>query len=101
VRLLHQERETVIFGTQEDWKTARRACRVTYYTLQSLISEVAAPGFAISQVTAFRVFRNRIRLMVALEDSPLYHRMIRAIASRWPALASDVLIVGTKSSTAS
>ncbi|MBI5572034.1 MAG: class I SAM-dependent methyltransferase [Desulfomonile tiedjei] len=96
IRRIHQESDSVSFDTQTEWKHARRACRVTYYSLQSLVDEINAAHFDILDVRGFRIFRNRIRLMNRLEDFPWYHHATQAVTGRFPAVASDVLVVGRK-----
>lgn len=95
-RLIHQEDRTIVLDRQTDWKRATRACRITYYSLSSLIDQIASADFRVIAVKGFRLFRNRIRLMKRLEDLRHYNRATTFIADRYPFLASDVLIVGAK-----
>ncbi|MEW6351239.1 MAG: class I SAM-dependent methyltransferase [Thermodesulfobacteriota bacterium] len=96
VRKIYQEDRTVSLDTQTDWKSAQRACRITYYSCKSMKEVVAAAGFEVVGVTGFRLFRNRIRLMARLEAFPWYRATTGFLASRYPFLASDVLITARK-----
>lgn len=95
-RLIHQENRTVVLDRQGDWKNATRACRITYYSLHSLVEQVASARFRVTAVKGFRLFRNRIRLMKRLEGFRRYNDATAFIAGRFPFLASDVLVVGAK-----
>ncbi len=100
VRKVYQENRTVSLDTQTDWKNAQRACRITYYSCGSIREVVAAAGFEVVGVTGFRLFRNRIRLMARLEAFPWYRAMTGHVASRYPFLASDVLVTASKPGSA-
>ncbi|MFH0821927.1 MAG: class I SAM-dependent methyltransferase [Pseudomonadota bacterium] len=97
LRTFHQERNSVSFDRQTDWKPAERACRITYYSLDSLVTAVENAGFAVEQTVGFRLFRNRVRLMNRLENIEQYRAVIGSIAGRYPRMASDVLVVARKS----
>ncbi len=96
LRRVYREKGAVILDKQTAVHGGRRVCRVTYYSLRSLQHEVSDANFQITDVAGFRLFRNRIRLMTRLEDFDWYHRLVRAIVGRYPAMATDVLVVGTK-----
>ncbi len=93
---MHREKGAVILDEQTAVQGGRRVCRVTYYSFGSLQHEVSDANFQITDVAGFRLFRNRIRLMTRLEDFNWYHQLVRAIVGRYPAMATDVLVVGTK-----
>ncbi|MEJ2716874.1 MAG: class I SAM-dependent methyltransferase [Deltaproteobacteria bacterium] len=95
-RRIHQEKDSVALDTQREWKNARRPCRINYYSLRSLIEDVGSADFMITEVTAFRLFRNRIRFLTRLENYRWYYRLTRFFATRYPHLASDVMVVGRK-----
>ncbi|MCA1960339.1 MAG: methyltransferase domain-containing protein [Desulfomonile sp.] len=96
LRSLHQERRSVSWDRQTDWKNATRACRITYYSLRSLVEEVRSARFEIIDVTGFRIFRNRIRAMTRLEDYRWYYAITKSLVSRFPQLAADIMVVGRK-----
>lgn len=95
-RLIHQERRTIVLDRQRDWKNATRACRITYYSLNSLVKQVRSADFRVTAVKGFRLFRNRIRLMKRLEDFEHYNSATTFLAGRFPFLASDILVIGAK-----
>jgi ubiquinone/menaquinone biosynthesis C-methylase UbiE len=96
LRCVYREKGAVVLDTQTAVQGGTRVCRVTYYSLRSLQREVSGANFQITDVAGFRLFRNRIRFMTRLENFDWYHRMVRAIVGRYPAMATDVLVVGTK-----
>jgi ubiquinone/menaquinone biosynthesis C-methylase UbiE len=95
-RFVHQENRTIVLDRQRDWKRATRACRITYYSLDSLVEQVASADFRVTAVKGFRIFRNRIRLMKRLEEFKHYNSATTFLAGRFPFLASDILVVGAK-----
>ncbi len=95
-RRVYQEGESVALDGQSNWKSARRPCRIKYYSFREFIREVEASNFQVVAVTGFRLFRNRIRAMTRLENYCWYFRMIRFLTFRYPFLAADVLVVGSK-----
>ncbi len=99
-RKIYQERKTIALNAQSNWKQAERACRITYYSFNSLIEQIRSANFRISETTGFRVFRNRIRLMKLLENYTWYRRLIQTLAARYPRLASDILVVSHKQTLA-
>ncbi|HTY23779.1 MAG TPA: methyltransferase domain-containing protein [Desulfomonilaceae bacterium] len=96
MRRIYKERTAIALDVQSNWKEAERACRITYYSFQSLIEQISSAKFHITGITGFRLFRNRIRLMRRLENYAWYRRTILLIAGRYPRLASDLLVVGHK-----
>jgi len=96
LRSIHQERRSISLDCQTDWKNATRACRITYYSLRSLVEQVRSARFEITDVAGFRIFRNRIRAMTRLEDYRWYYRLTKSIVSRFPRLAADIMVVGRK-----
>lgn len=96
IRKIYQEENSVALDTQKEWKNARRPCRINYYSLRSLIEDVGSADFLVTEVTAFRLFRNRIRFLTRLENCRWYYRLTRFLATRCPHLASDVMVVGRK-----
>lgn len=95
-RKIYRERRTIALDIEFNWKDAERACRITYYSLQTLIEQIRSVDFDISGFAAFRLFRNRIRLMSRLENLGWYRRMVLFLAARYPYLASDLLVVAYK-----
>jgi len=96
IRKIHQEDSSVAFDTQSDWKGTRRPCRIKYYSLRSLINQIGSAHFRVEEVTGFRLFRNRLRFMTRLEDYAWYYRLTRFLAGRYPYLAADVMVAGSK-----
>lgn len=94
LRSIYQERHTVSLDRQGDWKSAHRACRITYYSLRSLVEEVRSARFCVTDVAGFRIFRNRVRFMTRLEDYRWYYRLTKSIVRRFPWLAADIMVVG-------
>jgi ubiquinone/menaquinone biosynthesis C-methylase UbiE len=95
-RKIYQERRTVSWDNQKDWKDANRACRITYYSFRSFVEEIASAGFTVTEAIGFRIFRNRIRAMTRLEDYEWYRRAVKSIAARYPQFAADILITAVK-----
>lgn len=95
-RKIYQERKSIAMDREIDWKDADRACRITYYSLQTLIDQIRSVNFHIAGFTAFRLFRNRIRLMARLENRVWYRRMVLFTTHRYPHLASDLLVIAHK-----
>lgn len=96
VRGFHQESRSVALDRQTNWREAERPCRITYYSVNSLVETVRGAGFRIEDVTAFRLFRNRLRLLRYFEDYTPYRRITQKVAGRFPSMATDVLVVGSK-----
>jgi 2-polyprenyl-3-methyl-5-hydroxy-6-metoxy-1,4-benzoquinol methylase len=96
VRSVYREKGAVVLGEESSVNGGRRVCRVTYYSFDSLQQEVTRANFQITDVAGFRLFRNRIRVMNLLEDFAWYHRAVRTIVGRYPSIATDLLVVGTK-----
>ena len=99
-RKIYQERKSIALDAQSNWKQAERACRITYYSFQSLIDQIRSAKFHVADTTGFRLFRNRIRLMKLLENYAWYRRLTLAVAARYPRIASDILIVSHKKTVA-
>ena len=99
-RRIYQEQKSIALDVQSNWKQSERACRITYYSFQSLIEQIRSASFHISETTGFRLFRNRIRLMKVLENYTWYRRLVLAVAARYPRLASDILVVSHKNTVA-
>lgn len=99
-RKVYQERRTIALDRQSDWKDAERACRITYYSFQSLIQQIRSVNFHVMGLTGFRLFRNRIRLMSHLEKYAWYRRLVTFLTGRYPHLASDLFVVGYKKAMA-
>jgi len=97
-RRIHQSREAVSFDRKCDWKRASRASRINFYSLDSLLEEIQSAGFTIQDVSGFRIFRNRIRLMRNLENYRWYRDTTKRLAKSNPRLASDVLVISRKKS---
>ncbi|MFH0959484.1 MAG: class I SAM-dependent methyltransferase [Pseudomonadota bacterium] len=95
-RRIHRSREAIAFDSDCDWKRASRASRITFYSFDSLISEIQNAGFEIVHVEGFRIFRNRIRAMKRLEDRDWYRKFTKQIAGNHPRWASDLLIIANK-----
>jgi SAM-dependent methyltransferase len=95
-RKIHQANDSISLDAQDDWKNAQRASRITYYSVGSLVDRIETAGFQVTDLTGFRIFRNRLRLMRSLEDSPSYRKWTKRIAARFPQVASDLLVIGTK-----
>lgn len=94
LRSLYQEPHSVSLDRQTSWKNAHRACRITYYSLRSLVQEIQAADFEVTDIAGFRIFRNRIRLMTRLEDFRWYYLLTGSIVRRVPWLAADIMVVG-------
>jgi len=77
-------------------RNATRPCRIAYRSLASLMEQIREANFEILDVTAFRLFRNRIRFMARLEDFDWYYNFTQKLAARHPRLATDVMVVGRK-----
>jgi len=95
-RKIYQERKSISLDVQSDWKGSERACRITYYSFQSLIEQIRSANFHVTGVTGFRLFRNRIRVMTRLENYGRYRRFVLFLTERYPRLASDLLVVARK-----
>lgn len=95
-RNIYQEKGSISLDTRSDWRNARRPSRVTYYSLASLVESVEAAEFEILDVTAFRLSRNRIRLLNRLEDNGWYRNLVGSLVTRFPFLASDIMIAARK-----
>jgi len=95
-RKIYRERKTIALDIEFNWKEAERPCRITYYSLQSLIEQIRSVDFDITGFAAFRLFRNRLRLMTRLENLAWYRRLVSSLAERHPYLASDLLVLAYK-----
>jgi SAM-dependent methyltransferase len=95
-RRIYRERRTIALDIEFNWKEAERPCRITYYSLQTLVEQIRSVDFDITGFAAFRLFRNRFRLMTRLENLAWYRRLILFLAARYPHLASDLLVVACK-----
>jgi SAM-dependent methyltransferase len=96
-RKIYQESDSISLDTQTEWKKASRAGRITYYSYGSLIRDIQSSNFLIADVTGFRLFRGRVRLMNRLEHSASSRSVIKSLASRFPFLASDLMVAARKS----
>jgi ubiquinone/menaquinone biosynthesis C-methylase UbiE len=95
-RKIYQEGKTIALDVQSNWKGSERACRITYYSFQSLIEQIRSANFHVTGISGFRLFRNRIRLMSRLENYAWYRRLALFLTERYPHLASDLLVVAYK-----
>jgi len=100
VRKVHQEKDSIALDTQTGWKNSRRPCRINYYSFRSLIDEIRSARFQVTEVTAFRLLRNRVRLLTRLENYRWYYRMTSYLARRFPFLACDIMVAGCKKEAA-
>ena len=67
-RKIYQERKAISLDVQSNWKDSERANRITYYSFHSLLEQIRSVNFQVTEITGFRLFRNRIRLMTRLEN---------------------------------
>lgn len=95
-RFFHKSPDAITFDTDTDWKSANRPGRISYFSLEGLKQRVEEAGFKVDQVKAFRLFRNRLRLLKRLEDLEAYRSAVMGIADRFPHLACDVMVAATK-----
>jgi ubiquinone/menaquinone biosynthesis C-methylase UbiE len=95
-RYVYQEKGTISADRQNDWKAAKRAVRISYFSSRSLTDEIASAGFQVTNLKAFRLFRNRLRLLKRLENSEKYRRVTQSIVEKYPALATDLLVEARK-----
>jgi ubiquinone/menaquinone biosynthesis C-methylase UbiE len=95
-RRIYSSNEAIAFDRESDWKSASRASRITFYSFDSLISEVRHAGFEIVHVAGFRMFRNRIRVMRKLESHDWYRTFTKQLAGNHPRWASDILVIAKK-----
>ncbi len=95
-RKIYQERKSIALDVQSNWKNSERACRITYYSFQSLIEQIRSADFHVTEITGFRLFRNRIRLMTHLENYTWYRRLVLFVTQSYPYLASDLFVVANK-----
>jgi len=95
-RKIYLERTAIALDVQSNWKDSERACRITYYSFQSLIQQISFANFHVTAIAGFRVFRNRIRLMTRLENYGWYRGLVSFLTQRYPHLASDLLVVAHK-----
>lgn len=100
IRKVHQEKDSIALDSQTEWKNSRRPCRINYYSFRSLIDEISSARFQVMEVTAFRLLRNRVRLLTRLENYRWYFRMTSFLARRFPYLASDIMVAGLKTEPA-
>jgi ubiquinone/menaquinone biosynthesis C-methylase UbiE len=99
-RKIYQERKTIVLDVQSNWKEAERACRITYYSFESLIEQIRSVNFHVAEIAGFRLFRNRIRLMTRLENYAWYRRLVLFLTERYPRMASDLFVLGHKKALA-
>jgi len=95
-RQIYSSSEAVAFDCRSDWKRASRASRINFYSFDSLLKEIQKAGFKVIEVSGFRIFRNRIRLMRGLEKFQWYREIIKRFAKRNPRWASDILVIAQK-----
>jgi SAM-dependent methyltransferase len=95
-RKIYRERKAISLDVQSNWKDSERANRITYYSFQSLLEQIRSVNFQVTEITGFRLFRNRIRLMCRLENFDWYRRLILLLSRRYPSLASDLFVVANK-----
>ncbi len=95
-RRIYRERKTIALDIEFNWKEAERPCRITYYSGQTLIEQIRSVDFDITGFAAFRLFRNRLRLMTRLENLAWYRRLVLFLTERYPYLASDLLVLACK-----
>ncbi|MGB6063787.1 MAG: class I SAM-dependent methyltransferase [Desulfomonilaceae bacterium] len=95
-RKIYQERKSISLDAQSNWKAAERACRITYYSFKSLIEQIRSANFHVAEITGFRLFRNRIRVMTRLENYAPYRRLVLLLTERYPQVASDLFVVAYK-----
>lgn len=95
-RRIFRSREAIAFDSERDWKKAFRALRINFYSFDSLIEEIHEAGFEVLEVSGFRVFRNRIRIMRELENSEWYREVTKRFTKQNPRWASDILIIAKK-----
>lgn len=97
-RLFHKSNDAITFDTEANWKRAKRPSRISFFSMGSLRSIIAEAGFEIQDATGFRLFRNRLRILRNIEDIGFYRSAIKTITSRFPGLATDLMVVGKKRS---
>jgi SAM-dependent methyltransferase len=95
-RTIYQERSAIALDVQCNWKDSERANRITYYSFHSLIEQIRSVNFQITEITGFRLFRNRIRLMKRLENFGWYRHLVLFLTRCYPHLASDLFVVAYK-----
>jgi SAM-dependent methyltransferase len=95
-RRIYRSGEAIVFDSESDWKKAFRASRINFYSFDSLIKEIREAGFEVLEVSGFRIFRNRIRIMGELENFEWYRDLTKQFAKRNPRRASDILIIAKK-----
>lgn len=96
IRRWAQAQDSIAWDSQSDWKNAVRATRINYYSYNSLLDEISGNGFRILDVSAFRIFRNRLRLLNKLENNINYRKKIISLASQFPRIASDIIVLSSK-----
>ncbi|MBI5249437.1 MAG: class I SAM-dependent methyltransferase [Desulfomonile tiedjei] len=95
-RQIYHESGSIAFNGSADWRKASRPTRISYYSFNGLISEIALLNFHIVHVTGFRIFRNRIRFLNRLEKYPWYGRMTECLTTRYPQISSELMVVARK-----
>ena len=100
LRSIHQEKDSVALDKEASWRQARRPSRVNYYSFRGLVGQIEEADFQATDITGFRIFRNRIRIMTRLENYRWYFRMTRYLTRRFPYLAADLMVVGRKRESA-
>lgn len=96
IRKWAQAKDSIAWDSQSDWKRAVRATRINYYSYDSLLREISESGFEVLDVGAFRMFRNRLRWLNKLETNSSYREKIMSMASCFPRLASDIIVLSVK-----
>ncbi len=96
IRGVAQAGDSIAWDTQSDWKKAVRATRINYYSYDSLLDEIRRSGFTIEDVSAFRIFRNRLRWMNKLESNAGYRSRVISMASKFPRMASDIIVYSSR-----
>jgi len=94
---LYHEPGSVAFGGEADWRSATRATRINYHSYDDLIRDIDVLDFHIVQTKAFRIFRNRLRLLNRFEKCSWYGRMTQYLATHHPQLSSDLMVTALKS----
>ncbi len=98
-RKIYQESDSISLDTQSEWKEATRAGRITYYSFGSMTQHIRSANFRIVETSGFRLFRGRVRLMNRLEHFSWSRSLMTTLASRFPYLASDLMVAARKSAS--
>ncbi len=95
-RKVYHEKTAVAMDTSADWRNTVRPSRIAYFSYGSLTSRIEAANFRIVDVTGFRLFRSRLRLLTRLENYEWYRSLVRRLSARFPYLASDLMVAASK-----